>query len=95
MLGRNGAAALGSFALALSLSIGAASAQAAACKGLDAGACNRDDRCSWVDGYVRKDGVKVASHCKSRARKSSKSAGDEAPKAKKDTKTKTQSESRY
>ncbi|WP_200328553.1 hypothetical protein [Thiocystis violacea] len=45
-----------------------------ACKGLEKGPCSAKDACHWVDGYTRKDGVKVASHCrKTPSRKSSSS----------------------
>ncbi|MCB1774075.1 MAG: hypothetical protein KDI88_10695 [Gammaproteobacteria bacterium] len=46
----------------LSLPAGAASQ----CKGLSANSCAADNTCAWVEGYVRKDGRSVSSHCKSR-----------------------------
>lgn len=74
MLERKGFKVLGTCALALSLSLGAASAQAAsACKGLGSSACQKDTNCSWVKDYVRKDGVKVTGHCKSKPKSSGKS----------------------
>jgi len=36
-----------------------------ACKGLEQRQCEGKSDCTWVDGYTRKDGVKVSSHCKS------------------------------
>ena len=35
------------------------------CKGLEQRQCEGKAGCIWVDGYVRKDGVKVAAYCKS------------------------------
>jgi hypothetical protein len=34
------------------------------CKGMAESACSSDSQCTWVDGYQRKDGRKVSSHCK-------------------------------
>jgi hypothetical protein len=74
MIVRKGALALGTFALALTLSLGVASVQAeSVCKGRESGPCQKDDRCSWVESYKRKDGVKVSAHCKSKPEKSGKS----------------------
>ena len=74
MLGRKSSIALSTFILSLSLCLGAASAQAASeCKGSAKGACESRDDCSWVKGYKRKDGIEVASHCKSKPKKSGKS----------------------
>ena len=70
MIGRRSGIALGTFSLALALSLGVASVHAAACKGLEVGPCQRNASCSWVKPFVRKDGVKVRGHCKSRPRKS-------------------------
>jgi hypothetical protein len=74
MIVRKCALALGMFALALTLSLGVASAQAeSACKGLESRPCQKDDRCSWVESYTRKDGVKVSAYCKSKPEKSGRS----------------------
>ncbi|MFZ0790800.1 MAG: hypothetical protein WAM94_14415 [Chromatiaceae bacterium] len=35
------------------------------CKGSEQRQCEGNSDCTWVDGYTRKDGVKVSSHCKS------------------------------
>lgn len=71
MLGRKSSMTLGTCVLALTLSLGIAPLHAAAaCKGLSSGACQKDDNCSWVKDYVRKDGVKVAGHCKSKPKSS-------------------------
>jgi hypothetical protein len=75
MLKRNCSIALGTFILFVSLCFGAVSAQAAsACKGSAKAACEGNSNCSWVNGYTRKDGAKVAPHCKSKPKKSSGSA---------------------
>ena len=83
MLGRNGATALGTFAVALALSLGAANLQAAsACKGLEKKACGNKSDCTWVDPYTRKDGGKVSGHCKSKPKKSnSKKKSDDKKKS--------------
>lgn len=49
---------------ALTLSLPAAAASQ--CKGLSENSCAADNTCAWVDGYVRKDGRSVSSHCKTR-----------------------------
>lgn len=45
------------------MSAGQANA-ASQCKGLDNGACTKNNACGWVDGYERKDGRKVKSFCR-------------------------------
>ncbi len=45
------------------------------CKGLDEAACAAQAECRWMDGYTRKDGVQVSSHCRKGAKK------DAAPQA--------------
>lgn len=47
--------------------VGSALAESA-CKGLEQGACEGKADCTWVGGYVRKDGVQVAAYCKSRGK---------------------------
>ena len=42
---------------------------ASQCKGVQQDACMAMDECAWVNGYVRKDGRSVASHCKTKARR--------------------------
>lgn len=44
---------------------------ASQCKGVQQDACAAKAECAWVNGYVRKDGRSVASHCKTKARKKS------------------------
>jgi len=41
---------------------------ASQCKGLDNGACSQNNACGWVEGYERKDGRKVKSFCRTKAR---------------------------
>jgi len=67
MLRKRGSVGLVTLILTLSLALGAIPLQAvAACKGLGSSACKKNSNCSWVKDYVRKDGVKVAGHCKSK-----------------------------
>ena len=47
----------------------AAVSAASQCKGVQQDACQAKVECSWVEGYVRKDGLSVSSHCKSKARR--------------------------
>ncbi len=42
----------------------AAASAASPCKGMEQSACVADGACIWIDGYTRKDGRTVASHCK-------------------------------
>lgn len=37
---------------------------ASPCKGMQESACTADSACTWVNGYTRKDGRAVSSHCK-------------------------------
>ncbi len=69
--------ALGStLALALpTLSVLAASE----CKGLDQTACAAMQGCTWVSGYVRKDGKEVAAYCKSKGEKKTTEQAPTAP----------------
>lgn len=61
--------------------IGSALAESA-CKGLEQGPCEGKGDCTWVDGYVRKDGVKVAAYCKSSGKPSSAVSKEEKPSSK-------------
>ena len=47
------------------------SANAASCKGKSRSSCSANSDCSWVDGYKRKDGVKVSGHCRAKPGKAS------------------------
>jgi hypothetical protein len=65
-----------------------------ACKGLEKRQCEGKGDCTWVDGYTRKDGVKVASYCKSVGNRSSSSSSKEkttATKSKESTTSKKSS----
>ncbi len=48
-------------AFAVSLSTTGVASQ---CKGLVENVCSADAQCTWVDGYVRKDGRAVSAHCR-------------------------------
>ncbi|SDX81232.1 hypothetical protein SAMN05421644_11446 [Allochromatium warmingii] len=37
---------------------------ASECKGLDQATCAAREECRWMDGYTRKDGIQVSSHCR-------------------------------
>lgn len=56
------------------LSVSSASA-ASQCKGVQQDQCASQADCTWVNGYVRKDGRSVSSHCKA---KSGKKSADQA-----------------
>ena len=45
------------------------------CKGLEQRQCGGN--CIWVDGYVRKDGIKVAAYCKSSGKSSGSSSSED------------------
>ena len=53
------------------LVLASVSAAAGQCKGMPQDACAATAECTWVNGYVRKDGRSVSSHCKTKARKRS------------------------
>lgn len=42
---------------------------ASPCKGLEQDVCVTSDTCRWQAGYTRKDGIEVASHCRSSGKK--------------------------
>jgi len=48
---------------------------ASQCKGVQQDTCGAMAECAWVNGYVRKDGRSVSSHCK---RKASRKPADQA-----------------
>lgn len=60
--------------LAISLMLVSMPAEAASCKGKTKSACSSATDCSWVDGFKRKDGVKVSAHCRSKSGKAGNSA---------------------
>ena len=37
---------------------------ASECKGLAQDVCVTNENCRWMDGYTRKDGIQVSSHCR-------------------------------
>jgi len=37
---------------------------ASECKGLAQDACMTNENCRWMDGYTRRDGIQVSSHCR-------------------------------
>ncbi|MTW22520.1 hypothetical protein [Allochromatium palmeri] len=37
---------------------------ASECKGLAQDLCTTKEQCRWMQGYTRKDGVQVSSHCR-------------------------------
>lgn len=52
-------------ALLAGLVLAASTASAASqCKGMQESSCMAAAECIWVNGYTRKDGRSVASHCK-------------------------------
>jgi hypothetical protein len=70
------------FLIAVLLAAGFASPAfgASACKGLEKPQCEGKSDCTWVDGYTRKDGVKVSSHCKAVGKKGSSSSKEKEDK---------------
>ena len=92
MLNRNGSIALNTVILSLALGLGASSVQAE-CKGSSQSACESDNKCSWVKGYTRKDGAKVAAHCKSKP-KTTGNSGAKKSDSKKKTDSKKKSDSK-
>lgn len=59
-------------ALLTGVALTSASVSAASqCAGTQQDACASMTECTWVNGYVRKDGRSVASHCKTKARRKS------------------------
>lgn len=64
------AASLFAVAAALaSFTFGGPAFAASACKGLEQPVCETTEACRWQAGYTRKDGVEVASHCRSTGKK--------------------------
>lgn len=59
------------------------------CKGLEQRQCEGKGACIWVDGYVRKDGVKVAAYCKSSGKSSGSSSSEDKKVASKEKKSST------
>ena len=79
---------LSAMLLACTVLIFGTNANAASCKGKAKSTCSTATDCYWVDGYKRKDGVKVSSHCRAKAGKSDsmkKAKSSSAKKMKKNT----------
>jgi hypothetical protein len=53
------------------LLVSAAAPAASQCKGMQQDVCAAKAECTWVNGYLRKDGRSVSSHCKTKARRKS------------------------
>jgi hypothetical protein len=53
----------------LALVIGSPVFAASVCKGMDQELCETSEGCRWQAGYTRKDGIDVASHCRSTGKK--------------------------
>lgn len=71
------------FAVAvLTAGTGTSALAESACKGLEQPACESKAGCHWVDGYTRKDGIKVSGHCRSSSKK--KGAAEKETASKKD-----------
>ncbi len=63
--------ALGLLSTALAASLVGNTALAESdCKGLEKGPCEKKSSCYWVDGYTRKDGVKVSAYCRTSSKQS-------------------------
>ncbi len=50
------------------------------CKALSREACSAHPECTWVDGYVRKDGRHVKAYCRTVSRRASKEPTGSGPK---------------
>lgn len=72
-------------AMLLALTFGNASAESV-CKGMSQSSCSSKDVCTWVNGYTRKDGVKVKGYCRSKG-KSGSSKGSSSSSKKSDKKS--------
>ncbi|NCA68792.1 MAG: hypothetical protein EOM91_01590 [Sphingobacteriia bacterium] len=55
--------------LILAGALGGQAMAASACKGLAQEVCETSQECRWQAGYTRKDGIEVASHCRSTGKK--------------------------
>lgn len=84
--------------ICVSLGLGVTAAFAKGeCKGLSKSVCSADKSCSWVKGYVKRDGKKVTAYCRVKTGKKkasvkkpdSKNTSKKAEKAKKQVKKST------
>ncbi|WP_201244510.1 hypothetical protein [Halochromatium salexigens] len=62
------------FTMSLTLALFSQSLFAVECKGMEKLACERQDACTWVNSYKRKDGVQVSGYCRSKGGKKSSSS---------------------
>lgn len=63
-----GPIALGTLATAVALALSGAGVHAeSACKGIEQAACEKAAECTWVAGYTRQDGNKVAGYCRTKS----------------------------
>jgi hypothetical protein len=70
MMGKKTVLTIGALMTSAALAFAATPLHAAsACKGLEKRACGNNSKCAWVDGYTRKDGVKVSGHCRTKSGK--------------------------
>ena len=53
----------------VSFAVGGPAFAESACKGLEQPVCETTEACRWQAGYTRKDGIEVASHCRSTGKK--------------------------
>jgi hypothetical protein len=68
------ASAFATIAMTGTMILASQSALGAECKGMEKAACERQDSCTWVDSYKRKDDVVVNGYCRGKGgKKSSKS----------------------
>lgn len=65
------ASLLAMLAMTVALTLVSQSAFAAECKGMEKSSCERQDACTWVDSYKRKDGVQVSGYCRGKGGKKS------------------------
>lgn len=54
---------------------------ASVCKGLEEAVCGTTEACRWQAGYTRKDGIEVASHCRSTGKAKAAAPQTPAPEA--------------
>ena len=63
-LNSNNSTIRNSIIIAVGLMISTQTIAASQCKGLDNSTCDAKAFCGWVQGYERKDGIKVKSFCR-------------------------------
>ncbi len=65
---------VGILAIMGALTLSSQAVLAVECKGMEKSACERQDACTWVDSYKRKDGVQVNGYCRGKGGKKSSSS---------------------